>query len=100
METFHKLPNEPFYEDIDAYLKVWLYESWRYKLELESEKERNQAIFLGSFSNYEMAVKMVKAENPDMKTTDFEATTQMVREQIIESEKASKNKRKKRKVVG
>jgi hypothetical protein len=100
MKEFHKLPNDPFYEDIDAYLKVWLYAGWLHDLEMKAESERNQAILIGSFSNLEMAQRMIKAENPDFETTDFDATSKMVRDKILEQEEVkAKGKRKKRKVV-
>lgn len=99
MKEYHKLPNDPFYENIDAYLKVYLYECWLHDQELEAQKLRNQAILIGSFFNLEMAQKMLSADNPKVKATDLDKTTQKVHEQILEAEKSSKRKRKKRKVV-
>jgi len=95
----HKLPSDPFFENINAYEKVWLYESWLYELELEAQKSRNQAILTGSFSNLEMAQRMVQDENPKAKATDFDETSRKVREKILEANKEKKGKRKKRKVV-
>lgn len=99
VKLFGKLPDDPFYENIDAYLKVWLYESWLHDQELENQKLRNQAILIGSFSNLEMAQKMIASENPKAQTTDLDATTKMVHEKILEADKEKKGKRKKRKVV-
>ena len=100
VKTFGKMPDDPFYEDINPYLKVWLYESWLHDRKMESERLRNQAILIGSFFNPEMAQRMVKDERPDFKTTDLDQTTQMVRDHILkEEEKANRKKRKKRKVL-
>jgi hypothetical protein len=99
MKTFHKLPDDTFYESINPYLKVWLYESWLYDLELEAQREKNQAILIGSFSNLEMAQKMIQSENPTYQATDLEKTSKKVRESILEANKDKKGKRKKRKVV-
>jgi hypothetical protein len=101
MHEFRILPDDSFYERINPYLKVWLYESWLHDRELEIEKLKQHAILTGSFSNPEAANKMIKDENPDFKSTDFEETNKMVREKIIEqeTEKKTGNKRKKRKVV-
>jgi hypothetical protein len=96
VNTFGKLPNDPFYEDINPYLRVWLYEGWCHDLELEAEKLRNHAILTGSFSNPEAAQKMIK--EPTYQSTDIEETSRWVREKILESENKGK-KRKKRKVV-
>lgn len=101
MSLYGKPPDDPFYEHINPYLKVWLYESWLHDKELETERLRSQAILIGSFFNPEMANRMIKSENPDFQTTDVEATSKMVREQIIEAEREKRRnkKRKKRKVV-
>jgi hypothetical protein len=99
VKLFGKLPDDPFYENINAYLRAWLYESWIYEQEKEAEKERNQAILIGSFSNLEMAQKMIRADNPNAQSTDLDETTKMVREKILEADKVGKGKRKKRKVV-
>lgn len=98
MKEFHILPNDPFYENINAYLKVWLYESWLHDQELEAQKLKNQAILIGSFSNLEMAQKMVQAENPKAVDANWEETSQKLHENIIKTNKTAK-KRKKRKVV-
>lgn len=95
----HKLPSDPFYENINAYEKVLLYESWLYELELEAQKSRNHAILTGSFSNLEMAQRMVQDENPKARTTDFDQTSKKIRDKILETNKGKKGKRKKRKVV-
>lgn len=90
-----------FYEHINPYLKVWLYESWLHDQELEIDKLRKQAILIGSFFNPEMAQKMLKSENPDFTSTDedLDQANKTVREQILEAEKKDRKKRKKRKVI-
>jgi hypothetical protein len=99
MHEFHRLPDDPFYEHINPYLKVWLYESWLHDKELEVEKLKEVAILIGSFHNPEMAYKMMKNERPDFASTDLDETSKMVREQILESQRKDRKKRKKRKVV-
>jgi len=99
MKTFHKLPDDTFYENINPYLKIYLYESWVYDLELEAQREKNQAILIGSFSNLEMAQKMIRDENPNIQATNLDETSKKVRESILEDNKAKNSKRKKRKIV-
>lgn len=101
MREFGILPDDPFYERINPYLKVWLYESWLFEKEEEIEKLRQHAILTGSFFNPEAAQKMIKDEDPDFKSTDLDETNKMVRDKIIEQERAkiAGKKRKKRKVV-
>ena len=100
-KLFNKLPDDVFYEHINPYLKVWLYESWLHDQELEIDRLRKQAILIGSFFNPDMAQKMIKSENPDFASTDedLDEANKAVREQILEAEKKGNKKRKKRKVV-
>ena len=93
------MPNDKFYENINAYLKVWLYESWLHDQELEAQKLRNQAILIGSFSNLDMAQRMIRAENPNAVASDLEDTSKKIHEDIVEANKVAKKIRKKRKVV-
>jgi len=98
MKEFHILPNDSFYENISAYLKVWLYEGWLHDQELEAQKQRNQAILIGSFSNLEMAQRMIRAENPNAVASDLDDTSKKVHEDIVKANKVA-SKRKRRKVV-
>jgi hypothetical protein len=96
-ETYKHLPDDSFYENINPYLRIWLYEGWIHDKEQHTELLRNVAIFLGSFINPEMAHKLVKKENPDFTTTDLDTTSKMVRESILEED--NKKRKKKRKVI-
>lgn len=100
-KLFNKPPDDVFYEHINPYLKVWLYESWLHDQELEVDRLRKQAILIGSFFNPEMAQTMLKNENPDFASTDedLDKANKAVREQILEAEKKGRKKRKKRKVI-
>ena len=94
MNFVGKLPDDPVYEHIDPYLKIWLYEGWLHDRELEAEKLRQFGMFVGSFANPEMAQRMMKAENPDHATTNLDKTTKSVRKQILDSMKKNRKKRK------
>ena len=94
MNFVGKLPDDPVYEHINPYLKIWLYEGWLHDRELEIEKMRQFGIFVGSFSNPEMAQRLIKAENPDHDTTDLDQTSKKVRQSIIDSMKKNRKKRK------
>jgi hypothetical protein len=76
-----------------------LYEGWVHDQELEAQRLRNQAILIGSFSNLEMAQRMIREDNPSVQATDVEETSRKVHEEILEANKVQKGKRKKRKVV-
>jgi hypothetical protein len=101
-EIYQKLPDDPFFEEMDPFVKLWLYEGWMHKIENELETNRATAILTGSFSNPEMAQKMVKKDRPDFEVSDeeFDMATDVVRQSILEEENAKNNKhRRKRKLI-
>lgn len=63
-KTYGKLPNDPFFEDMDPFVKLWLYESWSNELEQNLDKDRALGILIGSFSNPEAARDMHSKLNP------------------------------------
>lgn len=89
------LPGDQFYEDINPYLKRWLFEAWAYKREREYTEKRSLAILVGSFHNPEAAQKMVKDENPDVSITsdEWEQSSEMLLTELPK-EKKSRRKRK------
>ena len=102
MKTFNRLPDDNFYEDINPYLKAYLYETWIFEQEEEAELRRREIIFLGSFSNPEAARRIAKSEEPDHESSDeeFDKAAEGVREKILEADSnKGKKKRKKRKVL-
>jgi hypothetical protein len=58
-----------------------MYESWIQDLREKNEFTRNYAILTGSFSNMELAKKMIESEKPSFSSSDadFEATTKQTR---------------------
>lgn len=78
-----------------------MFEHWLRDQEQEYESLRGQSILIGSFTNPEMAQKMIKVDNPDFASTDedFEKSAQMVledRNKTIPQEQAPQRKRKRR----
>lgn len=70
------------------------------------KREKDLAIFLGSFSNPEAAQKIIKRENPDIASSDedWENTTNIVRQEILKDLEREQNenpnrKRRKRHVI-
>jgi hypothetical protein len=99
VNTFGKLPSDPFFEEMHPLEKHWLFESWYHDQELQAERMKNQAILTGGFYNPEMAHRMFKKDRPDFASTDddFEAATQFVREQIEQEAQGKKKGRRRRK---
>lgn len=95
-EKTGRFPDDPFFEDMDPLMKLYLYESWINKLELEFERERNLGILIGSFTNPEAAQKMVKKDHPDVVATEDEAEENKALKELILKEEKVKKKRKRR----
>ena len=97
-------PDSERWENMNPFMKWWLFEGWVAKQEREIERDRRNGIFVGSFYNPEAAQKMLKVDRPDFQSTedDFERSVQEVRKNILEQENAGsrrKRRRRKRKVV-
>lgn len=101
-ETFRKNPDDPFIEEMDPFVKSWWYHSWANKIENDLEAYKSVAILIGSFSNPEMAQKIIKKERPDIESSDedFDASFEMVRQSVKEEESIKNNKhRRKRRLI-
>lgn len=104
-KMFGKEPDDSWFEEMEPVKKLWLYESWAHELELELEKEKSLAILIGSFSNPEMAQKMISRENPEYVSSDdeFEQSWQAVKQHIQKEEEnknpSPKRKRRRKKVI-
>lgn len=98
---YGKLPDDPFFEEMNPFIKMWLYESWINEIENEYEKMRQLGILIGSFYNPEAARKIAKQENPDYSTTEeeFEQSLQYVHDHMRQTEELTPQRKKKRKVI-
>lgn len=103
---FRKLPDDPFFEEMDPWIRLWFYEGWVHEQELQNKRDRSIAILTGSFYNPEMAQKMVKQDEPDFATTDEEEAMEFIRkdrarQQAQEEAEESKHlhRRKRRKIL-
>jgi len=97
--TYKKLPSDPFFEEIPIYEKIWLFQCWFNEIQEKRKYEKDLLVFLGSFSNPEMAKSIYQKENPDFKSNeeDFEKSSEMV---IQSREKENEEiKRKKKKII-
>lgn len=86
--------DDPWFDEIDPVLKIYMYEHWCRDKEEQFEMARSQSILIGSFSNPTAARDMLKSENPDFASSDadFEKSLQM----IEESKKTDAQKKRKR----
>lgn len=86
---------------MDFVLKLWLYESWCKDQEEKNDFARSYVILNGSFTNVEMAKKMIKQENPDFESSDedFEKTSQAMLKQNRQQEVKSKRRQRRQRRI-
>lgn len=81
-----------------------MYESWIQDLREKNEFTRNYAILTGSFSNMELAKKMIAMDKPTFESSDedFEATTRMIEEDVERemAERKGMSRRRRRRRYG
>jgi len=83
-------------------MKILYYESFIQDLEEKHSFARNYAIFNGSFTNMEMAQRIISEDNPDYESTeeDFDESTKMVLEGRERALKKKKRRRRRRVISG
>lgn len=91
------MPDDPWFDEIDPMLELYMYESWCCDLEEKNELARSHAILNGAFSNFEMAQKMIDEDNDSgthsSSEEDFEKSFEMV---IADRKKEEENKKEQR----
>lgn len=101
-KTYRKKWDDPWFDEMNPLMKLLYYESFRHDLEEKHDFARNYAIFNGSFTNMEMAQRIISEENPDYESTeeDFAESTRMVLEGRERALKKKKRRRRRRVVNG
>ena len=91
------MPSDPFFEEMDPYEKLWMYNSWCEDKDELIDLLREHGILIGSFTNPKVAQAMKKAENPDYSMTDDEFDRQQDElDKEVEKEKVVEKKRRRR----
>lgn len=101
-----RLPDDPWYEDLDPVLKRWLFENWIGDKKDDAELAKNHAYLLASFDHPDAVKQLVGEGNVHVSTNEeFEESSRMVREMNLKSfglsdlnkkEKGVRRKRKRR----
>ena len=78
-----------------------MYNSWLEDLQEKHKTYKDYALFLGAFSNWEMANKISKKDNPDFQSSDeeFEAAFDRVVKSNEGSEKEKTIHRRRRRAI-
>ncbi len=75
-----------------------MYESWCRDIEEKNEFAKNYAILQGSFTNPQMAQKMIKNDNPDFEVSD-EDFDRVSEQMLINNRKNIPPSKQKRKII-
>lgn len=102
---FGKLPDDPWFEELDPIIESWMYSSWAQDIHEKMDYAKEHGLLIGSFIDYDAAKKIMDAdEKPDYMMTDeeFEQTAA----QLLDKQKTPKEEempkqlhRRKRKLV-
>jgi hypothetical protein len=81
-----KLPDDPYYEEMDPVLKRWLFENWIGDKKDEAELAKNHAYLLASFDHPDAVKQLVGEGNVHVSTDEeFEESSRMVRDMNLKS---------------
>lgn len=98
-------PDDPKIENIDPVMRAWMFYNWLEDYYDENKMLENQGILIGSFTNPELAQKILGKDGQQMSSTDeeFEETSRMVLEankKADEEKQKTKKRKRKRKIEG
>ena len=79
-KTYRKEWDDPWFDEMNPVMKLLYYESFRQDLEDQHEFARNYAILTGSFTNMELAQKMISEPTYESSEEDLDESTRMVLE--------------------
>jgi hypothetical protein len=101
---FNKMPDDPFFEEMDPVQKAWMFFSWAEDYGDEFKLLENQGYLIASFTNPEAVKKVLGAGAQKHMSTDeeFEKTSQEVFgkiKQINEEENSKASRRKKHRKI-
>jgi hypothetical protein len=80
---------------MDDWKWMWMYQSWIQDQEEMHKTYKNYALFMGSFSNWEMANRVSKQDNPDHEASDedFEKASEFVSNYNVDQPKHRRARR-------
>jgi len=95
------MPDDEIIENMNPVTKMWMFYNWLEDQRDDTELVKNHAYLLGSFWNPE-AVKKLTGEGGQTHTStdeEFEQSTQLVMQDILEKSEVQKGKKKRRRKI-
>lgn len=96
---FGRLPDDPWFEEIDPIIESWMYNSYVEDIREKMEYAREHGLLIGSFIDYDAVKKIIAVDNPDHMMTDEEfeqTTTELLGKSTAPTEEIEKPKRHRR----
>lgn len=95
---FKKTPDDPELENIDPYLKYWMYINWLEDYNDQFDMLKNIAMMIGSFSNPEAVKRMLGSDGKQFTSTDeeFEESLDIIKEENKQIKEKIKHRRKRK----
>lgn len=91
------MPDDPWFEDMDSAIWLWMYESWIQDQEQAHEFAESYAVLTGSAANQDWARRMMKAKNPDYESSDEDFDR--VSNEILKQDQIVKPKKHRRHII-
>ena len=85
-KIYQKLPNDPFINEMDPVLKLYLYEQWLGDHRDNAELAKNHAYLVGSFHNPEAVKQLMNDNVHESSDEDLAQSMNMVRSVPVNSE--------------
>ena len=93
-KIYQKLPNDPFFTEMDPVLKLWMFNQWVGDHKDNAELAKNHAYLIGSFTNPEAVQKLMNDKTHESSDEDFEESLKMVRDANVKLAVNEENKKK------
>lgn len=76
------MPDDPFFEEMDPVLKLWMYNNWLEDQKDDVEITKNQAYLIGSFINPEAVRRALGEGQTIIKSSEeeFDESTEIVKQ--------------------
>lgn len=96
MKTFQKLADDPWFDSLDFFQQIYMYEQWMEDKNESHELNENYAVLTGSFSNPDAGKAYWKQKNPKFKSSDEDFAKSM---EMVENQEVKPMRRRQRKLL-
>lgn len=98
---FRKLPDDPFFEEMNPLTKMWMFYNWAEDYHEKHESYKHLGYLIGSFIDPAAVKRLLETNKFVSSDKDFDESTRMILEEKkqAELEKASKKNKRRKKII-